>query len=337
MLYLVINLGSSSIKCDIVDDQTFQIKESYFQPHQRSIENTLAKILKDIQQVDIVLHRVVHSGSEIKAFDKITPDTIQSIKEASQLAPLHNPLNLAGIQACLKLLSVPQYAIYDTGFFAHIPKHIYTEAIPLELRNKHHIRKYGFHGIAHEYLMNHAFDQLDLNPQDSQIITVQLGSGCSASLIKNGQAIDTSMDFTPLDGIIMSTRSGELDPGLVEYLEEINPQLDLKTVLNKESGLKALSQKYDNLKDIIEHKDTDPNCQLAYDAFTHSVARYIAQYAGFCSKLNAVVFGGGISYNAPKVTYDIMQLLPGVTPASHIITETVEAIQMVKTIHNSLS
>jgi len=337
MLYLVINLGSSSIKCDIVDDQNFQIKESHFQAQQGSIENTLTQILKKIPTVDIVLHRVVHSGSEIKAFDKITAATIQSIQDASQLAPLHNPLNLAGIQACLKLIPVPQYAIYDTGFFASIPKHIYTEAIPVKLRKQHHIRKYGFHGIAHEYLMNHAFEQLDLNPEDSQIITVQLGSGCSASLIKNGQAIDTSMDFTPLDGIIMSTRSGELDPGLVDYLEELYPELDLKTVLNKESGLKALSQKYDNLKDIIEHKNTDPNCQLAYDAFTYSVARYIAQYAGFCSKLNAVVFGGGISYNAPKVTYDIMQLLPGVTAASHLITETNEAIQMVKTIHNSLS
>ena len=106
MLYLVINLGSSSIKCDIVDDQTFQIKESHFQPHQGSIENTLTQILKKIPPIDIVLHRVVHSGSEIKTFDKITPDTIQSIQEASQLAPLHNPLNLSGIQACLKLLSL---------------------------------------------------------------------------------------------------------------------------------------------------------------------------------------------------------------------------------------
>jgi len=285
----------------------------------------------------MILHRVVHSGDQIKSFDPINEQTIQKIQQASKLAPLHNPINLIGIQATLKLREVPQYAIYDTGFFANIPRHIYTEAIPIELRQKYHIRKYGFHGIAHEYLMNYAFDQLDLNPEDSQLITVQLGSGCSASLIKNGQALDTSMDFTPLDGIIMSTRSGELDPGLVDYLEELNPELDLTNILNKESGLKALSQKYDNLKDIITHKDTDQNCQLAYDAFTYSVARYIAQYAGFCSKLNAVVFGGGISYNAPKVTYDIMQQLPGVAPASHLITETKEAIQMVKIIHNSLS
>ena len=337
MRYLALNIGSSSIKCDVLESNTMQISESFFEYHKGDIEKSLKSILKQIPQIDIVLHRVVHSGSEIKKFDEINPTTIQKIQEASKLAPLHNPINLLGIKATLKLISKPQYAIYDTGYYSHIPKHIYTPAIPERLRKQDQIRKYGFHGIAHEYLFEHAIKELSLDRQNSQIITVQLGSGCSATLIKNGQAIDTSMDFTPTNGIIMSTRSGELDPGLVDFLEDNHPELDISQILNKESGLKGLSNKYDNLKDIIANKSQDPKCQLAYDAFIHSVASFVSQYAGFCSKLNAIVFGGGISYNAPVVTYDIMKLLPGVTPAAHLITQTNEAVQMVKIIHNSLS
>lgn len=332
MKYLIVNIGSSSIKLDIVESKSQQITNSFFSYHHNLIETELKKLIKKIPKVDKIIHRVVHSGPKVLEFAKLSKDIKQQIKDASELAPLHNPADLIGIETLEQELKLETFVVFDTGFFKNLEDQVTTPAIPKELREKYSIKKYGFHGIAHSYLYNTAIKKLNLSKKTSNIITVQLGNGCSVCLIQNGEPKDTSMDYTPLSGLIMGTRVGDLDPGITEKLAKTEP--NLSDILNKESGLLALSQNYSNMKDIIEKKDTDPNCKLAYEAFIYRVAKYISSYAGFTPNLNAVVFGGGISFNAPKVTYDIMNLLKGVTPASHLIEETRESIEMVRIIEN---
>jgi len=336
MKYLIVNIGSSSIKLEIVN-RNLQITSSFFEYHNNNIEQCLNTMLKKVDKFDVIIHRVVHSGREIKLCEKVTEKSIKNIQKACPLAPLHQPAELSGIQTCQKMFSQPQYVVYDTGFFKDVPDYAYTIAIPKDLREKHQIRKYGFHGIAHANLFDQAVSKCNLNPKKSNVISVQLGNGCSVALIQNGVAIDTSMDFTPLAGLIMGTRVGDLDPGIYNYLLKNEPKLDIDKVLNKQSGLLALSDKYSSMKDIIEKKDTNPEILIAYKTFCYRVSKYISAYAGLCNNINAVVFGGGISYNAPQVTHDIINRIKGFVPAAHLVCETQESIQMVKIINNHLS
>lgn len=333
MIYLIVNIGSSSIKLDLVN-ANLEIIESYFEYHKNQVEQVLKTMLTNISSVDIIIHRVVHSGHSIKLVEEITPEVIGQIEQACPLAPLHNPNNLIGINTCKEIFKNKQYAVFDTGFFRDIQDFAHTIAIPKQLRERYHIRKYGFHGIAHANLVEQAIKKASLDTQKHNIISVQLGNGCSVALVQNGKAVDTSMDFTPLAGLIMGTRVGDLDPGIINFLQTNEPDLDLNEILNKKSGLLGLSDKYSSMKDIIENKDNNPEINTAYKAFCYRVAKYISSYAGLCNNVNAIVFGGGISFNAPQVTYDIMNLIRGFIPATHLVCETQESIQMVKIINN---
>ena len=333
MIYLIVNIGSSSIKLDLVNEN-LEIIESYFEYHKNQVSKVLEHMLENIHTFDIIIHRVVHSGKTIKLAEEVNTESIKKIEKACPLAPLHNPNNLIGIQTCQALFSKKQYIVYDTGFFRDIPDFAHTIAIPKNIREKYNIRKYGFHGIAHANLVEQAIEQASIDKQRHNIISVQLGNGCSVALIQNGKAIDTSMDFTPLAGLIMGTRVGDLDPGIINFLQTNEHNLNLNKILNKESGLLGLSNKYSSMKDIISHKDSNPEINTAYNAFCYRVAKYISSYAGLCNNINAIVFGGGISFNAPQVTYDIMNLIKGFIPATHLVCETQESIQMVKIINN---
>jgi len=333
MIYLIVNIGSSSIKLDLINKNQ-EITESYFKYHNNQVEQVLKTMLTKIKSVDIIIHRVVHSGHSIKLAEEITPKVIAQIEQACPLAPLHNPNNLIGIKTCKDMFDHKQFAVFDTGFFKDIPDFAHTIAIPKNIREKYNIRKYGFHGIAHANLVEQAIKKASLDKQKHNIISVQLGNGCSVTLVQNGKAVDTSMDFTPLAGLIMGTRVGDLDPGIINYIQTNEPNLDLNEILNKKSGLLGLSEKYSSMKDIIENKDNNPEINTAYNAFCYRVAKYISAYAGLCNNVNAIVFGGGISFNAPQVTYDIMNLIKGFIPATHLVCETQESIQMVKIINN---
>ena len=336
MIYLIVNIGSSSIKLDLVNN-TEEILESYFEYHKNQVSKCLEKMLSKIKSFDAIIHRVVHSGHQIQLAEKVTEQTISKIQNACPLAPLHNPNNLIGINTCQKVFNKNQFVVYDTGFFKDIPDFAHIIAIPKQLREKYHIRKYGFHGIAHANLVEQAITQASLDKQKHNIISVQLGNGCSVALVQNGKAVDTSMDFTPLAGLIMGTRVGDLDPGIFNYIQQNDANLNLNDILNKESGLLGLSNKYSSMQDIIANKDSNPEIQTTYNAFCYRVAKYISAYAGLCNNINAIVFGGGISFNAPQVTYDIMNRVKGFVLATHLVCETQESIQMVKTINNLTS
>jgi len=257
--------------------------------------------LQELREINVVGHRVVHGGETFTKPTRITPRVIEKIKGLSVLAPLHNPPALAGILAIKRLLPrTPQIAIFDTAFHHTIPKEAFLYGIPLTLYKEHGIRKYGFHGISHSYVARQARSILGKQPHESdELITCHLGNGSSITAIKNGKSIDTSMGFTPLAGLIMGTRSGELDPEIILYLlrKHYTPA-QLHTILNHESGLKGIAGTSD-VRELHERAlKRDKEAQLALDMLSYRVAKYIGAYAAALQGLDAIVFTGGIGEHA---------------------------------------
>jgi len=265
-------------------------------------------VLADISAVGAVGHRVVHGGEEFTGSVIVDEHVIASIEKFADLAPLHNPPNLAGIRAvAAKLPGVTQVACFDTAFHTTIPKVAYIYGLPYELYEKYRIRRYGFHGISHRYVARRVAALMGRGKYDVNAITCHLGNGCSITAVKGGHSIDTSMGFTPLEGVPMGTRSGDLDPAILFYLADkgYDPQ-SLKTLCNKQSGLLGISGLSNDIRNLLElSAKGNKRATLAIDVFCYRIRKYIGAYAAVLEPLDAIVFTGGIGENAVRLREQI--------------------------------
>ena len=335
MKILAINCGSSSVKYQLYDETTkevlarggierigfvgtFIVHNTKSQRHRLEIDlvnhtesiKTIFKfltdeefgVIEDISEIDAVGHRIVHGGEKFNKSVMIDDDVIHEIEELSILAPLHNPPNLAGIYAFKKLLpDIPQIAVFDTAFHQTMPEIAYMYAIPLKWYTKYGVRKYGFHGTSHLYVSRRCAVLLGKPVNECNIITLHIGNGVSATAIKNGISVDTSMGFTPLEGAIMGTRSGSLDPAVLLFMmdkigftsEEIN------TVLNKRSGVLGITGRYTDRRDIYRvAEEGDKLCQLSIDMETYKLKKIIGEYLAILGNIDAIVFTAGVGENS---------------------------------------
>ena len=292
-IILVFNVGSSSVKYTLFEESKFLKSNNYERlKTKEDYENSVKKIFNEIdKEVDIIIHRVVHGGDLKKPY-KINNEIKNKIKEFSKFAKLHNPKQLMVIELC-EHYKKPQYAIFDTMFFSELPEIAKIYAIPKELTKKYNIRKYGFHGLSHKFVSNNL---------KGKTITCHLGSGSSISAIVNGRAIDTSMGLTPLEGLIMGTRSGNIDPGLIFFLEKEGYKVE--EILTEKSGLKGVSG-YNDFRDVRSKMNKNKNCKLAYDMFVYSIVKSIGSYIAVMNGIDNLVFTAAIGENVPRLREDI--------------------------------
>lgn len=296
---LVVNAGSSSLKL------------TYFGPGGR--QNCSQKEASDlaegirslnISDINAIGHRVVHGGRRFTACTRIDEETLAELEQLNELAPLHNPASLEAIKICQKLYpSIPQYACFDTAFHHTMPEHARYYAIPLKWMEEWGIQRYGFHGLSHSYLWKTYHKHIG----KGKIITAHLGSGCSLAAIKEGQSIDTSMGFTPLEGVMMGTRSGDIDPSVVEFLgHKLNKSAEeVVTLLNKECGLLGLSGETSAMDKLLT--SNSPQAKLAIDLFCYRIIKTIGAYCAALQGADALVFSGGIGENAPAIRQQIVE------------------------------
>jgi acetate kinase len=296
-----------------------QPKERSAEPlrdHRAAIDHILRWIVSRASKIDHITsladihavgHRVVHGGERFRKSVRIDESVLEEIEDCIELAPLHNPANLKGIRAAMELLGegVPQVAVFDTSFHATMPERSYLYAIPYQLYRRHKIRRYGFHGTSHRYIAYRYRMMHGLQPEQVNIITLHLGNGCSACAIKHGESFDTSMGFTPLEGLVMGTRAGNIDASLVEFLmiKEGMSVSEVDTLLNKQSGLLGVSGLTSDMRELLEEEaeNQDRRALLAIDIFCNRVKRYIGAYLAEMGSADAVVFAGGIGENAASI------------------------------------
>jgi len=310
MKILVLNSGSSSIKYTLFHSLK-PIKNGLIE-RVENYENTLAEILSNIGVIDAVGHRVVHGGEIYKESVLIDNSVTEAIESLIPLAPLHNPANLAGIKAVTTLYpTLKQVAVFDTSFHQTIPDYAYMYALPYHLYSENKIRRYGFHGTSHRYMLQAASSYLEKSPQELNLITFHLGNGDSVCAIQNGISIDTSMGFTPLEGLIMGTRSGDLDPEILLYLhKQKGMKIDeIETLLNKESGLKGICGISD-MRDVVQLANTgDEKASLAIEMFAYHAKKYLGAYIAVLGDVDAIVFTGGIGEHSALIREKILQNL----------------------------
>lgn len=249
-------------------------------------------------------HRVVHGGEHFTASAVITPDVIAAIEDCVALAPLHNPTNLQGIRILQSLFpATPQVAVFDTAFHQSLPKHAYLYALPQEWYERHGVRRYGFHGISHRYILHQAATRLGKSDRDTSLISAHLGNGCSVAAIDDGLSRDTSMGFTPLEGLVMGTRSGDIDPGLLELFSRQGLQPgQISNLLNQRSGLLGLSGLSNDMRTLVQaERDGVETAKVAIDVFCFRLARYIGAMMSSLTHLDALVFTAGIGENSQEV------------------------------------
>lgn len=339
MLVLVINCGSSSVKYNLIDTATetdvcrgiverigavtsivkhepanggrqkdTKVIANHIEALQEILNYLMSpnnKIIESPTDIQAVGHRVVHGGEKFKDAVLIDDVVKEAIEQAFDLAPLHNPPNLKGIEAAeARLPDVPHVAVFDTAFHHSIPPHAYLYGIPNRLYRRHKIRKYGFHGTSH-YFVSRQYYKISGKPKtESRVISCHLGNGASITAIKGGESIDTSMGFTPLSGMVMGTRSGDLDPSILFYIiEKEEIQLNsLHAMLNRHSGLLGLSGYASDMRDLIaEASNGDRRCQQAIDVFCYDIKKYIGSYIGVMNGCDAILFTAGIGENSPLI------------------------------------
>jgi acetate kinase len=263
--------------------------------------------INSLADIHAVGHRVVHGGEKFTMSALITDEIIEQIEDSIELAPLHNPANLKGIMAARELLGpgVPQVAVFDTSFHSTMPETSYLYAIPYQLYRRHRIRRYGFHGTSHRYLAYRYRQLVGINREQVNIITLHLGNGCSACAIKNGESLDTSMGFTPLEGLVMGTRGGDMDPSIIEFIrnKEGMSVREIDTMFNKQSGLLGISGLTNDMRELLaeEQEKDDRRAKLAIDIFCNRAKKYIGAYIAEMSGAEAIIFTGGIGENSPII------------------------------------
>ncbi|BDF67541.1 acetate kinase [Pseudoflavonifractor phocaeensis] len=335
MKILVINAGSSSLKYQLMDSASHDVlakglcerigidgrlthkvpskdlKKEFEIPmptHSEAIASVLDAlvspehgVIKDVKEIDAVGHRVVHGGEKFAASALITDDVMKALEECIPLAPLHNPANITGIQACQKVMpGVPMVAVFDTAFHQTMPEKAYLYALPYEYYEKDKVRRYGFHGTSHRYVTARAAAMLGKKAEDVKIITCHLGNGSSVAAVDGGKSVDTSMGFTPLAGLPMGTRSGDLDAGILEYLMT-KYGMDIKemlNILNKKSGVLGISGVSSDFRDLEDAaKGGNHRAELALESFQYNVKKLIGAYAAAMGGVDAIVFTAGVGEN----------------------------------------
>jgi acetate kinase len=300
--------GESSFKFEIMGESPQEGKVAAANHEAATVEViTWLSSHPDLGSVDAVGHRVVHGGDQFKSAVRIDEEVIKILNSLCDLAPLHNPSSVSGIHAARKVLgsAVPMVAAFDTSFHQTIPERAAIYALAYELSTKHHLRRYGFHGLAHQYsamrygeLTGKAADQIN-------IVTLHLGNGCSACAIRNGVSIDTSMGFTPLEGLVMGTRSGDLDPALVVHLARDEGVDEVENLLNTGSGLLGISGISSDMRELIVVYQENSRARLAIDVFCYRARKYLGAYLAVLQKADAVIFSGGIGEHLPFIRKEI--------------------------------
>ncbi|MCR1840799.1 acetate kinase [Murimonas intestini] len=348
MNVLVINCGSSSLKYQLINSETEavlakglcerigiegsrlvyqpaggekEITESPMPTHKEAIQmvldalvNEKSGVIASLSEVGAVGHRVVHGGEKFASSAVITEEMLAAVEECNDLAPLHNPANLIGIRACQELMpNVPMVGVFDTAFHQTMPEKAYMYGLPYEYYKKYKIRRYGFHGTSHSFVSKELASFLGLDINNSKIIVCHLGNGASVSAVVNGKSVDTSMGLTPLEGLVMGTRSGDIDPAILEFLaHKENMDIDeLMSMLNKKSGVYGLSDyissDFRDLEDAAEKGDE--NAIRARAVFNYRVAKYIGGYVAAMNGVDAIAFTAGLGENDTLVRRDIMAYL----------------------------
>ena len=347
MHVFVINSGSSSIKYQLIETEKQEclikghverigavasllkheipgakpIKKSLaIDNHQQALKQIIEfltsdknSVISSLEDIEAVGHRVVHGGETFKDSVLIDDDVVHAIQKAFDLAPLHNPPNLQGIKAAKKILpDIPHVAVFDTAFHHSLPAKAYLYGIPNRFYRRYKIRRYGFHGTSHYYVSRRYFNLVHDGAKKDDVITCHLGNGSSLCAIKKGQSVDTSMGFTPLEGLVMGTRSGDIDPSILFFLmekEELNLS-DVHSLLNRHSGLLGLSGYAADMRELIdEAKRGDRRCQQAVDVFSYRAQKYIGSYMAALNGANAIIFTAGIGENSPVIRSKILENL----------------------------
>ena len=276
-------------------------------------EESGIKEVKSVADIHAVGHRVVHGGEQFKQSVSITDEVLRGIEDCIDLAPLHNPANIKGINAAREVFGkgLPQVAVFDTAFHQPLPEHAYLYALPYQLYRRHRIRRYGFHGTSHRYVAYRYRQLINIQRDQTNVITLHLGNGCSAAAIKGGNSIDTSMGLTPLEGLVMGTRSGDLDPAIIEFVaakEGLSAQ-EVETLLNKQSGLLGLSGVTNDMRELLDEarESDDRRAKLAIEIFCYRVCKYIGSYLAAMNGADAIIFAGGIGENSAEVRAKICE------------------------------
>jgi acetate kinase len=290
---LVFNVGSSSIKYSLFRGLDLLKSGNYERLKSKDdYRDSVQKIFVDInEEIDFIIHRVVHGG-DLKKPSKITEEVKDKIKEFSEFAQLHNPKQLMVIELC-EIYKKPQYVVFDTMFFSDIPEVTRVYAIPMEVTEKYGIRRYGFHGLSHKYISENL---------KGKTVTCHLGSGSSIAAIVDGKPIDISMGLTPLEGLIMGTRSGTIDPGIIFFLQKKG--YNVEEMLTEKSGLKGICD-YNDFRDILSNLNKDKYCKLAYDMFAYQIIKTIGAYIAAMDGIDNLVFTAAIGENVPRLREDI--------------------------------
>ncbi|SDK05218.1 acetate kinase [Ferrimonas sediminum] len=343
-LVLVLNCGSSSLKFAVIDAtsgdeylsglaECFNLEDARIKwkldgnkgeaalgagaAHTEALDYIVNTILASkpelAEQLVAIGHRIVHGGEKYTKSMLVTDEVVKGIEECSSLAPLHNPAHLIGIRAAQAAFgSLPQVVVFDTAFHQTMPKTAYAYAIPQKLYRDHGIRRYGMHGTSHLFVSQEAAKALGKEVSDTNVITCHLGNGGSVAAVRNGECVDTSMGLTPLEGLVMGTRSGDLDPAVIFYLvDSLGYSLeDVHNILHKESGLLGLSEKTNDCRGIEEgHAAGDEACTLALEVFCYRLAKYVASYTVPLKRVDAIIFTGGIGENSMLIREKVLEHL----------------------------
>lgn len=346
MKVLVVNCGSSSLKYQLIDSESEKalavglcerigidgrlnhtpaggekvVIEEPLPNHEVAIQSVLAAltnenygVISSLDEINAVGHRVVHGGEKFASSVVITEDVIKAIEECNDLAPLHNPANLIGINACKAIMpGVPMVAVFDTAFHQTMPKVAYFYGIPYEYYDKYKLRRYGFHGTSHSYVSKRTIDIAGLDPDNSKVIVCHLGNGASVTAVKNGESVDTSMGLTPLEGLIMGTRSGDLDPAILEFIahkEDKNID-EIMTILNKKSGVYGMSGVSSDFRDLEKaSNEGNEKATDAFQVFCYRVAKYIGAYVAAMNGVDAIAFTAGLGENDKRMRQNVCAYL----------------------------
>ncbi len=346
MNVLVINCGSSSLKYQLINSDTEavlakglcerigidgrlvyqkagldkEITEAAMPTHKEAIQMVLDALTNEktgaiasLKEVNAVGHRVVHGGEKFASSCIITDEVIKAVEECNDLAPLHNPANLIGIRVCSELMpGVPQVAVFDTAFHQTMPAKAYLYGLPLEYYKNYKVRRYGFHGTSHSFVSKRAVEFLGLDKDNSKVIVCHLGNGSSISAVENGKCVDTTMGLTPLEGVVMGTRSGNIDPAIMEFIAK-KENLDIAgvmNVLNKKSGLQGLSGVSSDMRDLTAAADSgNQAAKDALDVLCYGIAKFVGGYAAAMNGVDAIVFTAGIGENVGRIRESVCSYL----------------------------
>ncbi len=346
MNVLVINCGSSSLKYQLIDSESEavlakglcerigidgrlvyqkagldkEITEADMPTHKQAIQMVLDALvnektgaIKSLAEIDAVGHRVVHGGEKFASSTVLTPEVLKVIEECNDLAPLHNPANLIGIDACKELMpDVPMVGVFDTAFHQTMPKKAYLYGLPYEYYEKYKVRRYGFHGTSHSFVSKRTAEFLNMDLNHSKIIVAHLGNGASISAVLDGKCVDTSMGLTPLEGLVMGTRSGDIDPAIMEFIAK-KENLDIEgimNVLNKKSGVEGLSKLSSDFRDLeAAYNEGNELAINAIEVFSYRVAKYIGSYVAAMNGVDAIAFTAGIGENTELVREKVLAYL----------------------------